>query len=415
MTTSNLANSEAKALPRRAGRPWRLRLVAFAVLVLVLLCGLVAALKLWQSPQQYFDRAHAALRTGDVATVQRELTHLEGIPAFAPHRRFLNGSLLLRSGQFDEALREFEYCVNHPDLQIETLVSSGQAFYQTGRAGNAQQLWNRALQLQPDHVDVHRWLGVLYYDLGAMELALLHLQKASDLAPRDPRPDRLMGLINKDYERPDVAVKHYRESLKRDARQPDNDAILIELARCQIKLFDYQQALETLRELPHSGERQILMAECSLSMGDKSVAQEMLASALQAEPHNKEALLLQGRLELENGKFAEAVKSLTDASELYPKDFVIRFKLVQALRRLGDGDGAQKQEAIANELQELWKKFSDLHMQALREPRSASTRQELGNLALLLDRPDLAKTWFQAVLAIEPQNQQALEQLSKIP
>ncbi len=414
LTTSNVTNPDAISPPPRAARLWRLRLATAGILAVVLVAGLVVAARLWASPQRVFDRAKTALHAGDEATVRQELRHLQGVPAFAPHRRFLSGALLLRSGKFDEALQEFEFSVNHPDLQIESLILSGQAFYQSGRSGNAQQLWNRALGLQPDHVDVHRWLGVLYYDLGAMDLAILHLQKASELAPSDSRPDRLMGLINKDYERPDEAVKHYRESLRRDARQPDHESILLELAYCQIRLFDYQNALETLKQTARSSKQQLLQAECTLSMGDKSSAQVLLESALSAEPRNKEALLLKGRMELESGKFADAIKTLNDAVGYYPKDFVTRFKLVQALRRQGDAETAQQQEAIANELKELWRKFSDLHMQAMKEPRNASARQELGNLALRLDRPDLAKSWFQAVLAIEPENQQALEQLLKL-
>lgn len=395
-------------------RPRR-RQLALGTLILVVAGGLALVIHQYANdPARAYARAYAAWRRGDVAGVRQELPHLQGQPRFAAHRHFLQGALLSREGKLPEALHELEHGVRHPDLEIDALVLTGQVQYQMGRAGNAQRTWEQALKVNPQAVDAHRWLGVLYYDIGAMENALVHLQEVSKLDPQDHRPDRLLGLINKDYERPDVAVKHYQESLRRSPQQPDREAVLEELAQAQMKLFDYQGALETLKQCRPSSDRTILESECRLSVGDKDQASALLEALPDLADH-KEGLLLKGRIQMERGDLAGAVLTLKTAAEKNPKDFVVRFKLVQALRRDGQTEAAAEHEQVAEELKELWRRFSDLHMEAMKSPTNAAIRSEIGSLALQLERPDLAKSWFQAVLAIDPNNQQAIKQLQQLP
>ncbi len=65
--------------------------------------------------------------------------------------------------------------------------SLAKAAYKIGAVGNAKLHWEEALRANPECVAAHRWLGVLYYDLGAMDAAMLHLGSVSRLAPDDYR------------------------------------------------------------------------------------------------------------------------------------------------------------------------------------------------------------------------------------
>jgi len=66
----------------------------------------------------------------------------------------------------------------------------------------------------------------------------------------------------------------------------------------------------------------------------------------------------------------------------------------------------------ADTLKKLWTEFSELHAQAADQPDNADVRCQLGVLARQLDRPDLARSWFDAALAIQPNHAETLRQLA---
>ena len=103
---------------------------------------------------------------------------------------------------------------------------------------------------------------------------------------------------------------------------------------------------------------------------------------------------------------------LSQAVAGYPKDYTVRFKLERAYRRMGDSQHADEQAGIASEIKRVREQFSNLHETAAAEPRNADVRCQLGVLAQQLDRPDLARVWFQAALAIDPRHAETLRQIS---
>ncbi len=109
------------------------------------------------------------------------------------------------------------------------------------------------------------------------------------------------------------------------------------------------------------------------------------------------------------------MKVLSQAAAAYPKDYTVRFKLGRAYRRLGDSQNADEQGRIADNIKRLRLQFSKLHETAASEPNNADVRRQLAILANQLDRPDLARVWFQAALAINPKLEEPLPQASGQP
>lgn len=413
------STNDQESVPASArARTGRGRLVRLGLLLL-LLCLVsigIAATRVWQSrrPQRCFARARAALDSGNLDALAREITMLEGSIDYAPHRHFLRGALLLKQGRMAEAVDHFDLAVEHPDLKVDTLILSGQASYQMGRAGGAQQLWEKALELDPDAADAHRWLGVLYYDLGAMQQAILHLKRVAELDPADPRPDRLMGLINKDYERFEKAIEHYRESLRRDPEQQGKTAVLLELAECEIRKLDYASALAALENCPADEKKLVFQAECHHNLGDNAKAQALLDEALARAPDDLPALLLRGTILRASGDLSGAAEAFAEATQHHSKDYHLRYKLAQTYRQLGEDELADEHAAAAEDLRKLWRKFSELHLAAVEQPVNADLRYQIGQIALQLDRPDLARNWFLAALLIDPGQANALEALESL-
>lgn len=365
-------------------------------------------------PLSAFDRGLLALHEGDEVALSEAVIALEADEENAAHQAFLRGAWAMREARWQDALEFMRKASAHPDLRTRAMILGGQAFYQAGHAADAQRMWTAVLEEQPDAIDAHRWLGALYYDVGAMVDALKHLARVSELAPGDPRPDRLMGLINKDYERFDLAVKHYRETLRRDPDQAARVDVLHELAESQIKLHDYAGALDTLSDCPDDAVKFARQADCYYSLGRPDDAHAALEHALQLDPQLLPALVLQATLWTEQGEPQQALVALQQAVAAQPFDYQARFQLAQTLRRLDRQDEAKAESAAAEQLRERWGRFSELHQQAIREPANAQLREEIGLLAEQLGRPDLAVGWYRAALAVDPQLQSAGERLQTL-
>ena len=241
---------------------------------------------------------------------------------------------------------------------------------------------------------------------------MAQLTRVAELDARDPRPHRLMGLMYKDFENYSTAAEHYRESLRRDAAQPDNDQILLELADCEIKLRRYDEALKVLSRSAAGPDRWVREAECQYGAGQMEQAGRLLDQTLQADPAQLAALLLYGTIASEQGDLSTAVEAFTRAVVAWPKDYAAHFKLAQALRRSGNDAEADRHAQIADELKRIREEFSKLHERAAADPDDANIRCRLGVLAGELGRPDLAQVWFRAALAIDPQHAETLNHVA---
>jgi tetratricopeptide (TPR) repeat protein len=382
-----------------------------AALLVVTFLGILI-FQWWDAPHRQYEMGIAGLRAGDSARVQRAIAALEDVPAYQPHRDLLLASLHLADEEFDESLKLALRSQSHPDLEVQALVLAGEAAYRMGAAGNAKLFWEQALFQDPEYVPAHQWLGVLYFDLGAMDNALFHLETVSALSPDDPRPDRLMGLINLDYERPDVAIPHYRETLKRAPQQPDAQQIWLELAECQIKQREFDDAIESLSHCDPSADRKRLLAQCEMNTGSLDRARQLAAEALAEAPDELDSLLLSADLAAIDGDLQRAAKLLREGVRIDPYDHGTRTQLAQILGRLELPEEAAVHSARAEELQQQWQRFSDLQIDAINQRANAQIRLEIGLLAKQLGRPELANSWFKAALAIDPGLSAAADELS---
>lgn len=396
-------------------RTWRSRFGQVAILVAILALVVGGLAVRWHQnseyPKRLFAEAELALANGNVSEVARLTELLQPFGDYAPHRHYLRGALLLRQGKFDEALAELQYSRFHPHLELTTLVLGGQALYQLDRAPEAAERWHRALSLDENAANAHRWLGVYYYDIGAMDNAKHHLETVASLDERDGRPHRLMGLIHRDYEMYPDAVRCYRESIRRNPKQPDALAILIELAECELKLHNYTGALEVLRDCPPNAKVKTLAAECHFSLGTIDLADRLTEEALREAPSDLDTLELRGRVLLQQGKPKLAAKAFEAVVRLDPKDYIARLQLAQTYQRLGRTDEARINSEVGTQLRDRWAAYANLHEEAIAHPDDAEVRYKMALMAMELNRPDLAEDWYHATLRLNPEHQLAQQGL----
>jgi tetratricopeptide (TPR) repeat protein len=176
-------------------------------------------------PEYLLRQGQAALRRGDTDVADRLAARLEG-SGHADHARLLLGEVYLRLKRPARALQEFNQIQDQGALRLEAAACSGECLRQLNNPGEAARCFVFVLAEQPDHVECHRGLAVIYYDQGAMGHALEHLRAVARLDPGDARPRWLMGQVYKDQSRPAEAVASYEEALKRPlAGEPLREAV----------------------------------------------------------------------------------------------------------------------------------------------------------------------------------------------
>lgn len=367
-----------------------------------------------RAPGRLFRWGLEAFEAGQLDPVVVAADALRGAPGFEPHVHLLEGMVALRMGRLVEAIEEFGHAKDHPELASQVYALSGEALYRLRQFRDAERILHQALAADPQQLHAHRYLAMLYCDLGAMTLAERHLLAVAEAAPTDPRPHRLLGVIHKDYELYQRAVDDYRQSLARDPHQADDEAIRLELAECLVKLRNFDEALAEIQRCPPSGRRLAIEAECRYGQGDRAAASRLVEEALRLEPRHLDALLLKASVQLDSGDTAGAIRTLEEARTYHPTAYRVRYKLTQAYQRAGRAEDAQREAQATKEYRDLITRFADLHQEAIARPDDLEVRYQLGVTAQRLGRPDLAEAWFTVVLAMDPQHTAARQALTSL-
>jgi tetratricopeptide (TPR) repeat protein len=123
-----------------------------------------------------------------------------------------------------------------------------------------------------------------------------------------------------------------------------------------------------------------------------------LERVLASDSANAKALVLLGRVALEQGDALLAEKNLTRAIEHSPDDHEAIHQLILALRILGKNDEADRLaprlEAIRQDIERLDK----LIRQIAYDPEDAALRHDAGVVALRLGRDDDGVRWLESAL-----------------
>jgi len=355
-----------------------------------------------RDPQLHFQNGMAAAKSGDTQTVLHEASLLLKTTGFESYGHMLRGTWFLEKREYVAAANEFGMATDDPQTRTEAYTRRGEAFYRMHQFVNAEQMLLQALELDPDNSDARRWLASTYYDLGSMSLALEHLRIIGEMNSDDGRPFRLIGRIEKDFQHHGEAIDDYREALRRSLLESEREAVIEELAECLVHQLQYSEALDTLQDAKPSAPVFALQAACYAALGDSLKSISKADDALALDPELVSAILTRASIELEVGKAANVMDLLERAAAAHPGNFEILFQLVKALRLAGrDADADAKSGRLA-ELEKLVDEFAKLNATAFGDLGNADLRFQLGQLAQQIDRPDLARTWLEAALAIDP-------------
>ncbi|HZT79908.1 MAG TPA: tetratricopeptide repeat protein, partial [Gemmataceae bacterium] len=229
---------------------------------------------------------------------------------------------------------------------------------------------DRWLTLDPDNVQAHVLRGNVWRHGGATERAREEYQRALEL---DPARD--------------------------DAREW--------LARCQVRLGRYAEALANLEELQkrRPGDPGLLveMARCQHDLNRRDEARQTLDAVLADHPDHPAALRERGRMALVGGDPAEAEQLLARAARADPYNYQTNWNYYLALQKQGKTAAAEAQKAVAEKLKDRIERMGEIRQRQMSaRPHDPALHCEMGTLLMELGQQELAVRWLLSALNQDP-------------
>ncbi len=210
-----------------------------------------------------------------------------------------------------------------------SLNISADRYYQEGHLAEAVAEYRKALELDPENVNVRNSLGVCYAKQDNHDAALAQFEKAMQLAPREVMAIYNIGLIH--YIR---GEKEKAEHFWLAALQIGKEIFEIhfQLGRLYAEKDNWNKVLPHLvkaTELkPGSAPAQGLLGKCHLALGDHASAIKAFKQAVKRNPNDAEALSSLGWLYHQTGENLEiALTFCRQSVALAPKNGLYRQRL----------------------------------------------------------------------------------------
>lgn len=174
--------------------------------------------------------------------------------------------------------------------------------------------YNRAQELEPDNVLLHKKLGLAYQGCNDKANATRSLEKVVDAGAADF--DTLYSLAHLYTDRAEYmrALYYYKELLK---EAPQNPYIHSNMAYILFKMDDHDGAIQEYRRAIQDGDDSVWTATVAQTLGtiyyqvkdDLEGAEKMFQMAYQLDSSNLESLIMLGDIYTEQGNFEAAVRT----------------------------------------------------------------------------------------------------------
>jgi tetratricopeptide (TPR) repeat protein len=366
--------------------------------------------------------AEALLGTGDLANGLREYVRAADLLPDDFALQVKTGNLLLLAGRFDDAkaraekvlaknkgdvsaqllmanslagLKDLEAAVTQieealrvaPD-RSETYANLGALELSRGKRDSAEQAFKRAVELQPNSISAHLALGTFYWLTGRLDAAEESLKCALQLDPRNALTNRVLAnfdLATNRLESAEGPLKTVFEVTK----TPDSAVALEEYYVATGKDAEARTILQPmLKDSRTAPMANVRLAALDYKSGQRDEAYKRLATVLEKDPANLQALLVKSTILLSDGKSDDALASANVAVERHADSAAAFFALgkIQTIRRQPDAAIAAYQEV--------------LHL----NPRATEAKIALGQLQLGQGQTDAALGLATEALANEPAN-----------
>lgn len=389
LQTPQIQNSEIVSKPSM-----KRKLLIWGVLLLA-----IGLFSIWpdnhraMSPETQLMFAIKAIEDGNLATFDATVRDLRRSGAPSHFLVFLSGLRHLRFGEVDAALSRFASLKPENSLRYPLMRYTAEALNLSNRKLEAEQLLRTLLAEHPDDPTTHRWLAIVYFDLGAHDLAIPHLNRLAELDPLDFRPYRTLGEIYQEVKLDDQAIRALKEALNRNPPDEVRREASVRLAESLLRQNQFESALSYLPNNDQSVDALTIRGRCLLSLGKKTEARESLEKAIALDRESLPVLLLSADIHASEADAEAEIADLETASRLYPFEPAVHYQLAVAQRTAGRLEKAEQSMNEFQRLTDLTVQLSEKSKALLSDSANADLRSELADICDQLGRRELAQSW----------------------
>ncbi|QEG43616.1 tetratricopeptide repeat protein [Roseimaritima ulvae] len=199
----------------------------------------------------------------------------------------------LAAGHPETAIKVFSAALDKQPQSVEAWMGRGLAYSQTGNANNARSDFAQAIKLDPLHAFPRKHLGALLHDQGQLDAAEQALTKAIELDAHDGFARKAMGRLRFDQGNLEAARDAFSIAIKLDNK--DTEALtgrgVVRHAMGDLKAAeaDYLAAIEAAEALPDNAFMWSNLGQVQMELGKFSEALKNLNKAIQLDPEFNEA------------------------------------------------------------------------------------------------------------------------------
>ncbi len=297
---------------------------------------------------------------GEGETARGALTRALQLAPNSIRARLALANLLAWNGEYDEAATAYRQVLALDPKNLEAQIGLGDVLTYVQQPSEAVPAYQAALAIDGNSVPARLGLGRALVFARRYEQALSELQRAVRNQPASDEALRLLAIAQAGRNgspgaNNQAALETYRALLARQKSPVDQAQTLAQIGYLEDQdgnLNEARAAFERAIELaPQSGELSVNYAQLLIGQGEIGAARDVIEKALQREPGNQRARILQVVVENRLGNKERAIALARPLENSVPETPADALQLASALLDAGNAPAARRiVESLARNL-----------------------------------------------------------------
>ena len=289
--------------------------------------------------QKEIDKAQRVIEEGVKAAPERLALRLQLAQFYARH------------GKVDEAVREMGNLIKQRPEGLAFRVSLASYLAQLNRPDEAEKILREAIAADPEDPQRHLVLAQFLMQRRGVEKAVDELKKAIEALPQEP--DLWFGLVAvyQQGKQEDEAVSTLRQIIEKWGTEPPGLKARNQLARIYAARGEIEKVRALVKEVLEENpkDNDALLIKGRLAMQDKNYEEAIAAfrSILKDQPDSVEVLNLLAEAHLANGDVELAGDNLKKVVDIAPDNIEARLRLARYYKVRNNVEGMEEEvEAV---------------------------------------------------------------------
>lgn len=231
-------------------------------------------------------------------------------------------------------------------VDLETLCKEGRHLFRQGKYAEAIQVFNQALQADPDQADVHDAIATAYFVVKDYDKAVEHFTRVTQLQPKDAKAYINLGAVYNRKEEFQKAADILKKAMSRDGKAVEayyNLGIAYRgLKQPAMAINSYKEAIKINPQMLDAMQN---LGNTYLEMNNPKAAIEQYKRALDINPdfeRAKRGLVRAEELENKNKAELNPFGRLVDQNSIKQSKADVRLKRMSPEERLADRQAVRR-------------------------------------------------------------------------